>query len=69
MLHVREWRTTAGNRAFAMAVIVGALVAVAGVSGYELGSVTHRSPAATTQVAIPQHGEPADPAPISGLQP
>jgi hypothetical protein len=69
MLQVRQWRTTSGSRAFALALIVGSLVALAGVGGYEIGSVTHGSPAATTQETIPQQGQPADPAPISGFQP
>ncbi len=69
MLQVRQLRTSPGSRALALALIVGSLGVLAGVSGYELGSVTHPSPAATTLPAVPQQSQPQDPAPAFGPQP
>ena len=71
MLQVRQFRTSEGARTLAVALIAGSLVALAGIGGYEVGSVTHSAhAAATTVVANPQPPQqPQDPAPIIGLQP
>ena len=43
MIRIREQSRTAGAQAFAMAVVVGSLMALAAVGGYEIGSSREQS--------------------------
>jgi len=58
-------RLTDGARAFALALIAASLVALAGVGGYEIGTLAGQPHAAAAQSA--NGGQEAPP--VTGLQP
>ncbi|MEP7104586.1 MAG: hypothetical protein ABI838_01905 [Chloroflexota bacterium] len=67
MIQIREAGRTQGARAFALALMAAALVALAGVGGYEIGTSfgqVHAAPAAPPHAVAGQEAPPD-----TGLQP
>jgi len=74
MIQIRERSRTAGAQAFAMAVVVAALMALAAVGGYEIGSSRAQSHSfvvqpSTVEPAAQATGTPPDAPPVTGFQP
>jgi len=63
---VRQLRSTDGARAFALALIAASVVALAGVAGYEVGTLGGQ-PAHAAAMGQPNGGQDAPP--VIGLQP
>jgi len=71
---IRERSRTLGAQAFAMAVAVAALVGLAAVGGYEIGSSRAQSHSFVVQPSAVQPAPPAasttqDAHPVTGFQP
>jgi hypothetical protein len=71
MIQIRERSRTAHAQTFAMAVVVAALMALAAVGGYEIGSARAQSHSLVVQplAAKPAPSAPQDAPPVTGFQP
>jgi hypothetical protein len=69
MIQVRQLSRTTGVQALVLAVMAAALLAIAGLGGYEIGSRATQSQAAPAPPAAAQIGGGQEAAPDFGPQP